>query len=108
MPFALRMRRRFEAKMSRKSMREWKRLVQYTAPRYIAQNSAKDCLIERITGAIGMKSIAAACLGLVLAACSMTAQDGTPIVREGLFPGDGSLVGTITELADPGSTYKQR
>ena len=55
-----------------------------------------------------MKSIAAACLGLVLAACSMTAKDGTPIVREGLFPGDGSLVGTITELADPGSTYKQR
>src|SRR5258708_15773473 len=55
-----------------------------------------------------MKSIAAACLGLVPAACSMTAKDGTPIVREGLFPGDGSLVGTITELADPGSTYKQR
>ena len=55
-----------------------------------------------------MRAIAILCLGLLLAACSMTAKDGTPIVQEGLFPGDGSLIGTIKELADPGSTYKQR
>ncbi len=44
----------------------------------------------------------------MLAACSMTAEDGTPIVREGPLPGDGSIIGTIKELADPGSTYKRR
>jgi hypothetical protein len=55
-----------------------------------------------------MRAIATMCLGGMLAACSMTAKDGTPIVREGPFPGDGSLIGTIKELSDPGSTYKQR
>ena len=38
----------------------------------------------------------------------MAAKDGTPIVREGPLPGDGSLTGTIAELANPGSTYKRR
>jgi hypothetical protein len=55
-----------------------------------------------------MRAIATILLGLALAACSMTAKDGTPVVREGLFPGDGSLIGTIKEVADPGSTYKSR
>lgn len=55
------------------------------------------------------KAIATACLlGVAVAACSMTAKDGTPIVREGPLPGDGSLTGTIQELAEPGSTYKRR
>jgi hypothetical protein len=49
-----------------------------------------------------MKAIATICLGLVLAGCSMTAKDGTPIVL------DGSLIGVSRELADPGSTYKCR
>ncbi len=55
-----------------------------------------------------MRNIAMIFLGLALAGCSMTAKDGTPIVREGPFPGDGSLIGTVKELADPGSTYRQR
>ena len=55
-----------------------------------------------------MKAIATMCLSLVLAACSMTTKDGTPIVREGPLPGDGSMIGTFQELADPGSTYKRR
>jgi hypothetical protein len=55
-----------------------------------------------------MRVIATILLGLSLAACSLTAKDGTPIVREGPLPGDGSLTGTIRELANPGSTYKRR
>lgn len=56
-----------------------------------------------------VKAIAIAyLLGVAVAACSMTAKDGTPIVREGPLPGDGSLIGTIQELVEPGSTYKRR
>src|SRR5258708_34490064 len=55
-----------------------------------------------------MRVTAPICLGVLLAACSTPAKDGTPIVREGLFPGDGSLIGTISEVANPGSTYKSR
>lgn len=49
-----------------------------------------------------MRATATILLGLALAACSMTAKDGAPIVL------DGSLIGTARELADPGSTYKRR
>lgn len=38
----------------------------------------------------------------------MTTKDGTPIVRKGPLPGDGTLFGTIQELSDPGSTYRSR
>lgn len=55
-----------------------------------------------------MRGIATTWLALALAACSSTAKDGTPIVREGPLPGDGTLTGTISELSNPGSTFKKR
>lgn len=45
---------------------------------------------------------------LLLLGCASAAPDGTPITREGPLPGDGSLLGTIAEMRDPGSTYKAR
>jgi hypothetical protein len=55
-----------------------------------------------------MRVISTMFLGLLLVGCSMTAKDGAPIVREGPLPGDGSMIGTIRELENPGSTYKHR
>jgi hypothetical protein len=49
-----------------------------------------------------MKTIATVCLGLALAGCNATTNDGTPIVR------DGTLTGFIREAASPGATYKMR
>jgi hypothetical protein len=43
-----------------------------------------------------------ALVALVLVGCGLHAADGTPIAT------DGTLTGAISELADPGSTYKAR
>ena len=52
--------------------------------------------------------IAAVLASTLLAACNMTTKDGTPIIREGPLPGDGTFLGTVQELTDPGSTYRNR
>lgn len=49
-----------------------------------------------------MKPIGFAITVLMLAGCARTTNGGTPIVT------NGTLTGFISEVASPGSTYKQR
>jgi hypothetical protein len=49
-----------------------------------------------------MKRFAIICLGTLLGSCNATTKDGAPVIL------DGSMMGMVREINDPGSTYRSR